>query len=391
MGPEDAPVTAPEVDQPGSPWTAPPGDDELVEATKMPRWGKVVIVTLVVGIAIVIAGFVIRVPYSTIAPGDAISLTKLVKVDGAKTFDEPRGDIRLLFVRERTHINVWRYLQARLDDDIELYKEEQLNPGGVPQPDLAAEAQAQMASAKIGATKVALEAAGYDVTPADKGVVVLAALPSRPAGKVMETNDLIVAADGAPIADNTDLRAAIAKHTDGEKVKLDILRGGKEQTVEVAVEVKDGNPSIGVIVSPRFNFPVNVTVDTNNIGGPSGGLAMALAITDDLTAGDITGGRRIAVTGTIDSEGHVGEIGGIAQKAVAARARKAKLFLVPKCEEARGPESVAACQTDLQRAIDRAGDSVKVLPVGSFDEALRVLRENGGEPVEKSAPEANAA
>src|SRR5205085_9130207 len=90
-----------------------------------------------------------------------------------------------------------------------------------------------------------------------------------------------------------------------------------------------GRKGIGVELSPRFTFPVKVSVDTTNIGGPSAGLAMTLAILDDLTPGNLTGGARVAVTGTIDPNGNVGEIGGIEQKAVAARAAGVTLFIVP--------------------------------------------------------------
>ena len=102
-------------------------------------------------------------------------------------------------------------------------------------------------------------------------------------------------------------------------------------------------------VSPHFDFPVKVDVDTAGIGGPSAGLAMTLAILDDLTPGDLTGGKRVAVTGTIDPEGNVGEIGGIEQKAVAARARPARRC--SSCRSAARPthEQLQACQEDLLR------------------------------------------
>jgi PDZ domain-containing protein len=115
---------------------------------------------------------------------------------------------------------------------------------------------------------------------------------------------------------------------------------------------------------------------------------MSLAILDDLTPGNLAGGTRVAVTGTIGFAGTVGEIGGIEQKAVAARAAGARLFIVPACTT---PETKTSCEADLQRATKRAGAKVKVVPVKTFDEALRVLRENGGDAVEKVGPDAKAA
>ena len=42
-----------------------------------------------------------------------------------------------------------------------------------------------------------------------------------------------------------------------------------------------------------------------NVGGPSAGLAFTLTIIDELSAGDLTGGEEVAVTGTIDGLGNV--------------------------------------------------------------------------------------
>ena len=147
---------------------------------KFPLWAKIVIPIAFVLAIVMIAGFVIHVPYTTISPGAAVPLNKLVSVEGARTYPDNRGDFRLLYVRERDHVNLWRYLQAKLDSDTEILKDGDINPSGEPQPDIAAQAQADMASAKIAATKVALEAAGYTVKPSGEGILVLASLPSRP-------------------------------------------------------------------------------------------------------------------------------------------------------------------------------------------------------------------
>jgi PDZ domain-containing protein len=355
-------------------WVAP-------ERARLPRLVVVAVVTAVVGIAIVVAGFLVRLPYSTIAPGDAVSLTELVHVEGGRTFPAPRGDIRLLFVRERTRVNVWRYVQARLDPDIDLFREEELNPQRKSPADQQAEAAAQMAEAKIAATKLALEAAGYEVARSTDGLVVLAAIPSKPAGKVLKEGDVILAADGTPVREHADLRGAIGKHEPGVQVELEIVRDARRQSVRVEVAMLEGKPGIGVFVAPRYDFPVEVTIDTNGIGGPSGGLAMTLAIFDDLTPGNLTGGERVAVTGTIDLDGHVGEIGGIEQKAIAARARDAALFLVPACDARAEPARLQACRDDLAKATRRVGDDVAVVPVATFREALEVLRDRGGDPV----------
>jgi PDZ domain-containing protein len=220
------------------------------------------------------------------------------------------------------------------------------------------------------------------------GLTVSEFKPGMPAEKVLQYGDVILTADGSTITGHRALTDAIAKHHVGEQVTLRILRGGQQRTVKVGIASDGNGPLIGVVLSARFAFPLKVEIDTAGIGGPSGGLAMSLAILDDLTPGNLTGGKRVAVTGTIGFAGTVGEIGGIEQKAVAARVAGARLFIVPACTT---PEYKVSCEADLQRATKRAGPKVKVVPVQTFEEALRVLRANGGDPVQKVGPDAKAA
>jgi PDZ domain-containing protein len=86
---------------------------------------------------------------------------------------------------------------------------------------------------------------------------------------------------------------------------------------------------------------VKVTVDLGRIGGPSGGQMLSLAIIDKLAGngkgGDLTGGHNIAGTGTIQSDGTVGAVGGVQLKTHAAARDGATVFLVPRgeCSDAK--------------------------------------------------------
>jgi len=120
------------------------------------------------------------------------------------------------------------------------------------------------------------------------------------------------------------------------------------------------------VVQPRnvsYDFPVDVEIDTGDVGGPSAGLAFTLGILDDLTPGELTGGEAVAVTGTISPDGTVGPVGGTGQKAAAVRNAGIDTFLVPTA--------------DYEDAEARAGD-VHVVPVDNVDEALAALADLGG-------------
>jgi len=368
-----------------------PSLDVAVRRRRRHPWLARIGVGLAVLVAVaIVAGFAIRVPYTTIAPGEALSLPSRVKVDGAKTYPEARGDIRLLFVREANHVNLWRYLQARLDSDIDLVKDGAVNPGSLTPSQLNALGLQEMADAKTAATVVALRAAGYRVNVAG-GLVVSDLTPGMPAIDVLMWGDVILSVDGKEITANTALNRAIAARKVGDEVPLVVERDGKKLDLKVKVGVFPdrtdipreivGHKGVGVSLNTRFAFPVKVNVDTTNIGGPSAGLAMTLAILDDLTPGNLTGGARVAVTGTIDPNGNVGEIGGIEQKAVAARAAGVTMFIVPQCAPTDAPADLAGCKADVAKAAKRAGSKISVKPVSTFAQALQVLRAAGGAPV----------
>jgi PDZ domain-containing protein len=250
-----------------------------------------------------------------------------------------------------------------------------------------------MAEAKVAASVVAMRAAGFKVTSAP-GLRVNDLSPGMPAIDALQWGDVILSADGTAVEVPAQLSTIIGRHKVGETVKLGVVRDGKHLTVPVKVGEFPQAPGsttppqkgIGVELVPRFTLPFTVNVDTTGIGGPSAGLAMALAITDTLTPGNLTGGKRVAVTGTIDPEGNVGEIGGIEQKTVAARAAGVSLFLVPQCSPTDPGPALASCRDDIERAKRRAGSKIQVVPVSTFSQALSVLRQAGGAPVSTTVP-----
>ncbi|MGV9555028.1 S16 family serine protease [Streptomyces sp. NPDC003401] len=111
----------------------------------------------------------------------------------------------------------------------------------------------------------------------------------------------------------------------------------------------------------RTDDGIEVALELADVGGPSAGLLFSLGIVDRLdgdgSGGDLTGGRTIAGTGTIDADGKVGAVGGVALKTQAARRDGATVFLVPKAEcsdaESELPEGLRLIPvTTLEGAVD---------------------------------------
>ena len=85
---------------------------------------------------------------------------------------------------------------------------------------------------------------------------------------------------------------------------------------------------------------------------------------DLLAEGELTGGGKVAVTGTISAGGTVGDVGGVAQKARAAEDAGAEVFIVPV-------DAIADAESTTER--------LRVKGVATLDEAIEVLAERGGD------------
>ncbi|MGW8602472.1 S16 family serine protease [Streptomyces sp. NPDC055893] len=112
--------------------------------------------------------------------------------------------------------------------------------------------------------------------------------------------------------------------------------------------------------------PEKVKVDLNlaDIGGPSAGLLFSLGIVEKLdgdgAGGDLTGGRTIAGTGTIEADGSVGAVGGVSLKTQAAARDGATVFLVPKAE-------CSDAQAELPKGM-------RLIPVTALSDAVASLK-----------------
>nr|WP_237330643.1 S16 family serine protease [Streptomyces sp. BA2] len=118
---------------------------------------------------------------------------------------------------------------------------------------------------------------------------------------------------------------------------------------------------------------VRVKVDLGKIGGPSAGLFLSLGIIDMIdgngTGGDLTGGRKIAGTGTISADGKVGPVGGVSMKTQAAKRDGASVFLVPKAE----------C-SDAEAELPKGLQLIPITTLTGTVDALRSLERGGKVP-----------
>lgn len=98
--------------------------------------------------------------------------------------------------------------------------------------------------------------------------------------------------------------------------------------------------------------------------GPSGGLMQTIAIYNSLIAEDITKGKKIMGTGTIEINGSVGVIGGVEQKMIAANIYKADYVFVPKenyQDALKQYNKIKNPSYPIPIAVDKFSDAIKFL------------------------------
>lgn len=318
-----------------------------------------------------------------LAPGSATDTADAVVVSGAETFD-PQGEIAFTTVTIRRSISVWEWFWARYDDTSELVPAEEID-GDRSREETRQVTQFQMNQSQDTATLVALNFLGFELVPEVEGAFVLRLVEDSPAEAVLQLGDLITEVNGTPVRASEDLGDAIRALAPGDEVDISLRRanedGGRDGSDEDAVPVDltielaahpdiEGSGFLGVqIETPiRADAPFDVGFEVGRVRGPSAGLAFSLAIIDVLSEGELTGGLKVATTGTISVNGVVGPVGGVPQKIEAAKRSGIELFLVPPSE--------------LLDAAAAAGDDLDVRCIQTLSDAVLVLAELGGNGLE---------
>ncbi|MDM5328056.1 SepM family pheromone-processing serine protease [Neobacillus sp. CF12] len=331
---------------------------------------KIFIGSSIVISVLMIAGIFFSLPYYVSKPGIAKELSPIIQVEDG---NEGKGSFMLTTVR-MGRANIYSYVEAKLFDYVELYPVEAILHETETQDEYNARQLHAMAGSKLNAIEVAYKKAGYPVEYQYKGVYVVQVVPDMPAEGKLRAGDRIIMVDGQKFDSSENFIEYVGKKKADEQIELTLKRNGKTKTVLVTVKpFKDDPKKIGIGISlvddKDISVNPNVTVKTDEIGGPSAGLMFALEIYDQLMEEDFTKGYQVAGTGTIDSKGAVGPIGGIDQKIVAADKAGAEIFFAPN--EKGSSDSNYKLAVKTAKEID---SKIKIVPVDLIDDAINYLQ-----------------
>lgn len=276
---------------------------------------------------VLITIFQIELPYKIYTPGGMVDLTNRVYVENGYDSSGKFGMAYVSMVRG----NIPFLLASLVIPDWDIVKQEELTLENetfeerfnadkiLTQQSIDS---AIISSYRLAGKDIILEKENVHITYIDKN-----------AKTDLKLLDIVLEIDGKKIKNTEELKNIVTSHKEGDIIHLKVLRSEKEVDAMAEVYLLDGTPKIGISITITYEYDENplssIKMKTTE-SGPSGGLMMSLALYNSLVSEDITKGRTIIGTGTIDIDGNVGAIGGVRYKLIGAVKKKAEIFLVPE-------------------------------------------------------------
>lgn len=322
------------------------------------------LIRIVLVIAVLFAvSAIIPTSYVMVSPGMMEDLKDMVRVEGESATDE--GGFFLVTVKQQQANLLW-FIYGIFNPYIDLRPQEQVIPPDIDEEEYREMQQKFMEESQLLAKIIALREAGYEVEIEGSGIQVHEILDDSPSIGLLQKGDVIKKVDGKEVNLADEVVSRVQDREIGDPVKLKVKRNQEKKDVEVTTtrhEEDPSQPALGVLISALdwdVTLPREIDIDAGGISGPSAGMMFVLEIINQLDEDeDITGGKSIAGTGTININKEVGSIGGVKQKVKAAEEAEAEYFLVPG--------------SNYNQARD-AAQEIEIIPVDTFKEVQEFLQ-----------------
>ncbi|AUY49912.1 PDZ domain-containing protein [Streptomyces sp. CB01881] len=321
----------------------------------MPRRSATMLAATLLLIALLCASVLMKVPYTEMSPGPTYNTlgvqdktgTPVITITGHESYPVS-GHLNMTTVQvtgARYEPSLVNAVVGWLRDDVLVVPHDNVYPRGQSDAEAKKQNAEEFTLSEDHARTAALTQLGI---PIGSELIVQSVTAGAPAEGRLHAGDRIIAVDGTPVTDADGVAKAVTRHQPGESAVFTVVpmvkEGGKADpaaartdiTVPTVKSPDTGSAMVGIRPGVRHTYPFQIDIGLQDVGGPSAGLMFSLGIIDKLTPEDLTGGRFVAGTGTIDDGGKVGPIGGISMKLIAARDAGAEFFLTPasNCAEA---------------------------------------------------------
>lgn len=326
---------------------------------------------------IVILAFLFPLPYYIEGPGSTENLKNFVTVNNKE--DDESGGFYLTTVGVR-QARLISLVTAHFSEFEEIVSKEELM-GSSSNDEYNRMQKYYMDSSQNTAIEQALKLSNTPYEMIFKGIYVLSVDENSNFKDKISVGDTVTAIDGKALKSKEEFIDYVKSQKVGQEVTVSYLQDGeKKEATEKLMELPtDKKPGIGIVLTDHteIDSSVPIEIDAGAIGGPSAGLMFTLETYELLTHKNLRKGKEIAGTGTIESDGSVGPIGGIDKKIVTASENGAEIFFAPDNEITKeelkvNPEAKNNYQIAKETA-GKIGSDMKIVPVKNVTDALEYL------------------
>ena len=323
-----------------------------------------------------------RIDAYIMKPGSAYDVSKFVTVADGDTDDEGSLSLMTVAMQQATPVT---YLWAKTQKYQKLMDINQVRNPLEDNEEYTVRQLKLMSDSQFNAKYVAFNRADLDVNVKFEGVFVLNVLDGGASDGILKAGDEIVEVDGQKIENQEMLVELLKVKRIDDEVNIQFLRNKKLKEEKITLkeipgtEEKRAGLGITYAESKTIETTPEVSMKTEDIGGPSAGLMFTLEILNQLLPEDLTKGYKIAGTGEMYMDGKVGRIGGIDYKVIAADRDGMEIFFAADDEispelKAKYPDLESNYATAVKTAED-IGTKMKIVPVKNIDDAINYLEQ----------------
>ena len=300
-----------------------------------------------------------QLPYVIYTPGGLVSLNERVNVEGGYNSDGSFNMTYVSMVKGTIPMLLVSYVMPNWDivskKDI-TYNDESIE-------ELLKFERLQLQNSIATATLIAYEKAGKEINIKNIDLNIFATTDEAKTN--VKKYDKLLAINDIEVKTVDDIRDVVNTYNEGDIINLKVLRKNKEVSCTAKLYKQDDLLLMGILFIESYDYETSPSINVKtkkSEAGASGGLMLTLTIYNSLVEKDITNGKKIAGTGTIEKDGIVGKIDGVKYKLLGAVKNKADMFICPKDNYDEAIKYKKELKLDIP-----------IYGVETFDEALALL------------------